>query len=170
VHRRDFLKTAGLWLALPGPFAAAQKAKTAEVKIPELEKSKDEWRKLLPEEAYDVLFEEATERAFTSPLNEEKRKGTYVCRACFLPLFDASTKFESGTGWPSFYEPLTGHVGTKRDFKLILPRTEYHCIRCGGHQGHVFDDGPPPTGQRWCNNGVALIFIPEGEELPPLRT
>jgi peptide-methionine (R)-S-oxide reductase len=124
---------------------------------------------LLDKKAYQVLFEDATELAGTSPLNREKRKGTYICAACYLPLFESETKFESGTGWPSFYQPISGHMGTKKDFKLILPRTEYHCIRCGGHQGHVFNDGPPPTGQRWCNNGVALLFVPEGEELPPLR-
>jgi peptide-methionine (R)-S-oxide reductase len=138
--------------------------------ITKLEKSKGEWRRLLDPQAYRVLFEEATERAFTSPLYDEKRKGKYICAACFLPLFDSEAKFDSGTGWPSFYQPIEGRMGTKRDFKLVLPRTEYHCIRCGGHQGHVFNDGPPPTGQRWCNNGVTLRFVPEGEELPPLRT
>jgi len=128
------------------------------------------WRKLLPGDAYAVLFEEDTERAFSSPLNAEKRRGVFVCAACFLPLFPSDTKYDSGTGWPSFFRPLQGHVGTKRDFALVLPRTEYHCIRCGGHQGHVFDDGPAPTGLRYCNNGLALRFVPEGEPLPPLRT
>ena len=93
-----------------------------------------------------------------------------MCAACYLPLFSSKAKFDSGTGWPSFYEPIKGRLATKRDYWLIVPRTEYHCIRCGGHQGHVFDDGPPPTGQRWCNNGVALKFVPEGEPLPKLRT
>ncbi|HLE19877.1 MAG TPA: peptide-methionine (R)-S-oxide reductase, partial [Vicinamibacteria bacterium] len=93
----------------------------------------------------------------------------FICAACFLPLFESAAKYDSGTGWPSFFQPIPGHLGTKRDFKLIFPRTEYHCIRCGGHQGHVFKDGPPPTGQRWCNNGVALKFVAEGEELPPLH-
>jgi peptide-methionine (R)-S-oxide reductase len=134
-----------------------------------LTKSKAEWRKLLPEGAYRVLFEEATERSFTSPLNDEKREGTYVCAACFLPLFESSAKFESGTGWPSFVRPIKDSVGTKSDYKLFMRRTEYHCSRCGGHQGHVFEDGPPPTGQRWCNNGVALEFVPKGEPLPTLR-
>ena len=138
--------------------------------IDTLEKSLSEWRELLPDDAYAVLFKESTERAGTSPLNAEKRDGTFVCVACFLPLFESSTKYESGTGWPSFYASIPDRVGTKRDFKMILPRTEYHCVRCGGHQGHVFSDGPPPTGERYCNNGVALRFVPEGETLPDLRT
>jgi peptide-methionine (R)-S-oxide reductase len=138
--------------------------------IARLNKPLTEWRQLLTPAAYAVLFEEATERPFTSPLNDEKRQGTFICAACYLPLFESSTKFDSGTGWPSFYQPIDGHVGTKTDYKLIFPRTEYHCIRCGGHQGHVFDDGPPPTGQRWCNNGVALVFVPADESLPALRT
>ncbi len=120
-------------------------------------------------EAYAVLFEEATEPPRSSPLDREKRAGTYVCAACHLPLFESSAKFDSGTGWPSFFRPIEGHLGTRRDFRLLLPRTEYHCARCGGHQGHVFDDGPPPTGLRYCNNGVALRFVPEGEALPALR-
>jgi peptide-methionine (R)-S-oxide reductase len=139
-------------------------------KIGKLEKSKAEWRKLLPPEAYSVLFEERTEPPFSSPLDKEKRRGTFVCAACYLPLFSSNAKFDSRTGWPSFYEPIGGRMGTKRDYWLVLPRTEYHCIRCGGHQGHVFNDGPPPTGQRWCNNGLALKFVPEGDVLPALRT
>ncbi len=135
-----------------------------------LEKSREEWRRLLDPAAYIVLFEEGTERAFTSPLNAEKRPGTFVCAACFLPLFESTAKFDSGTGWPSFFRPIDGRVGTSKDFKLLVPRTEYHCIRCGAHQGHVFSDGPPPTGLRYCNNGVALQFIAEGEPFPPLRS
>jgi len=138
--------------------------------IARLHKTPAEWRKLLSPEAFRVLFQEATERAGSSPLNQEKRPGTYVCAACFLPLFDAADKYESGTGWPSFTKPIEGSMGTKTDFKMIWPRTEYHCIRCGGHQGHVFDDGPAPLGKRWCNNGVALRFVPEGEPLPELRS
>jgi len=149
---------------------AQDRSTRADEKVSKLEKPKAEWRKLLTPEAYAVLFEERTEAPFTSPLDKEKRQGTFVCAACYLPLFSSKAKFDSGTGWPSFYEPLKGRVGTKRDFWLVLPRTEYHCIRCGGHQGHVFDDGPPPTRQRWCNNGVALKFVPEGEPLPQLRT
>lgn len=137
--------------------------------VEKLTKSKAEWRQLLTRQQYRVLFEEDTEPPFSSPLDKEKRAGTYICAACYLPLFSSKTKFDSGTGWPSFYEPLPGRLATKRDFALMMPRTEYHCVRCGGHQGHVFDDGPPPTRQRWCNNGVALRFVPAGEALPSPR-
>lgn len=127
------------------------------------------WRSLLDSDAFDVLFREETERPWTSVLNDEKRAGTYVCAACHAPLFKADQKFNSGTGWPSFFDTLPEALATKRDFKLLLPRTEYHCARCGGHHGHVFEDGPAPTGLRYCNNGVALKFVPEGELLPTLR-
>lgn len=123
-------------------------------------KTDAEWRKLLTKEQFYVLREEGTEHAFSSPLNDEKRKGTFACAACALPLFKSETKYESGTGWPSFHSAIPGAVGTKVDYKILYPRTEYHCARCGGHQGHVFSDGPPPTGQRYCNNGVALKFVP----------
>jgi len=126
-----------------------------------LKLSKEEWRKRLPPESYKVLREEGTERAGTSPLNDEKREGVYVCAGCDLPVFTSAMKYESGTGWPSFFTTIPGVFDTKKDYGLFLPRTEYHCKRCGGHHGHVFDDGPPPTGQRWCNNGVALKFIPK---------
>ena len=138
--------------------------------ITPLDKAASAWRALLAPEAYAVLFEDATERANSSPLNHEKRDGTFVCAACYLPLFNSQDKFDSGTGWPSFTQPIAGHTAFSRDFKLIIPRTEYHCARCGGHQGHMFDDGPPPRGERWCNNGVALRFIPKTENLPALRS
>ncbi|MGI9329668.1 MAG: peptide-methionine (R)-S-oxide reductase MsrB [Gammaproteobacteria bacterium] len=135
-----------------------------------LDKSKDAWRKELDGDRYAILFQEDTERAGTSPLNDEKRDGTFVCAACKLPLFEAGGKFDSGTGWPSFFQPLEEqNIATTTDYKLIMPRTEYHCARCGGHQGHVFKDGPQPTGLRYCNNGLALEFVPRGDELPPLK-
>ncbi|MCB0076089.1 MAG: peptide-methionine (R)-S-oxide reductase MsrB [Anaerolineales bacterium] len=124
----------------------------------EIKKSDAEWRDELDPERYNVLRREGTERAGSSPLNHEKREGVYKCAGCGQPLFRSETKYESGSGWPSFYAPIEGALETKRDWKLILPRTEYHCSRCGGHQGHVFDDGPRPTGLRYCNNGVALDF------------
>jgi peptide-methionine (R)-S-oxide reductase len=123
--------------------------------------SNDEWRKRLSPAAYNVLREEGTERPGSSALNGEKRAGVFACAGCGLPLFTSAMKFESGTGWPSFFTMIPGALATKTDLKLILPRTEYHCVRCGGHHGHVFDDGPPPTHLRYCNNGVALRFIPK---------
>jgi peptide-methionine (R)-S-oxide reductase len=177
MKRRPFLLGLGAaafvpaaWMATRGEFASAREDTAAAPTFERLQKTPTEWKALLSPAAYSVLFEEATERAGSSPLNDEKRAGTYCCAACFLPLFDASHKYDSGTGWPSFFTHLPGVMGTKRDWKLIYPRTEYHCIRCGGHQGHVFDDGPAPTGQRWCNNGLALRFVPQGEPLPELRT
>ena len=178
MDRRDVLKTlgtVGAALAVPGAWrllAAGPPPASAGggQEVPELEKSDEEWRRILEPERYRVLFEEGTEPPGSSPLLEEEREGTYLCAACFFPLFPSVTKYDSGTGWPSFYRPIEGHVDTKRDYRMVIPRTEYHCARCSGHQGHVFDDGPPPTGQRWCNNGLALRFVPEGEELPPLRS
>jgi peptide-methionine (R)-S-oxide reductase len=171
MNRRTFLgllPTAPLILSSCTRDSAAGETSSTDPVEP-LRKPRAEWRRLLSPEQYAVLFEEHTEPPFSSPLNDERRAGTYVCAACFLPLFSSAAKYDSGTGWPSFTEPIAGHVGTKRDVKLIYPRTEYHCARCGGHQGHVFDDGPRPTRQRWCNNGVALRFVPAGEPLPELR-
>ena len=126
----------------------------------EVVKSDDEWRRLLKPEAYKVLRHEATERPYSSPLNGEKRPGTFACAGCDLPLFASETKFESGTGWPSFSKPLANAVETSTDRSLLMARTEVHCRRCGGHLGHVFEDGPKPTGLRYCMNGVALTFRP----------
>jgi peptide-methionine (R)-S-oxide reductase len=138
--------------------------------IDRLELPDAEWQTLLAAPAYAVLRKEATEMAGSSPLNTEKRPGTFICAGCFLPLFRSEQKYESGTGWPSFFDFTPGSLGTQRDYSLGVLRTEYHCIRCGGHQGHVFNDGPQPTGLRYCNNGVALRFVAEdGETLPPLR-
>ena len=156
--RRDWLgMLSGLGLA--GRFADAAAA-TPAPKIEPLLLSDTQWKARLTPEQYRVLRHEGTERAFTSPLNDEKRKGTYQCAGCDLALFTSEMKFDSGTGWPSYFTSLPGAVGTKRDFSLGLPRVEYHCARCGGHQGPVFEDGPQPTGLRYCNNGVALKLAP----------
>jgi peptide-methionine (R)-S-oxide reductase len=181
--RRELLQgllSAGIWTAFKGRALAAQpssvkkvqelqkdwKALLAEgVKVPlpseRLKLSKEEWRKRLDPGQFEVLREEGTEAPGTSALNGEKRPGVFVCAGCNLPLFTSAMKYESGTGWPSFFTTIPGVFGTSADYKLIVPRTEYRCVRCGGHHGHVFDDGPPPTGKRWCNNGIALRFIPK---------
>ena len=127
--------------------------------IEPLHLSKAEWKKRLTADQYNVLRDEGTERPNSSVLNMEKRAGVYHCAGCDLPLFTSEMKYDSGTGWPSYFSYLPGAVETKTDFKLVFPRTEYHCARCEGHQGHVFNDGPKPTGQRYCNNGVALKFV-----------
>lgn len=133
-------------------------------------KSAAEWRSILEPRVFGILFAEDTEAPWSSPLNAVHEAGTFICAGCHLPLFDAQAKFDSGTGWPSFYKPINPlHLGTRVDHRLAIARTEYHCARCGGHQGHVFRDGPPPTGLRYCNNGSSLLFVAEDEELPPWR-
>ncbi len=122
--------------------------------------SEDQWKERLDAASFRVLRKAATERPFTSPLNEEKRAGLFHCKGCDLPLFDAATKYDSRTGWPSFFDVIKENIGTTTDYKIGYPRTEYHCARCLGHQGHVFPDGPRPTGLRYCNNGLALTFVP----------
>jgi peptide-methionine (R)-S-oxide reductase len=161
MNRRSFLLRSSLGLA--GATAGSRlfaQASTPPSASDKVNLTPAEWRKKLTKAQYYILREEGTEPAGSSPLNREKRTGTYMCAGCDLPLFKSETKYESGTGWPSFYAAIPGSVGTKVDYKLIIPRTEYHCQRCGGHQGHVFPDGPPPTGQRYCNNGDALKFVP----------
>jgi peptide-methionine (R)-S-oxide reductase len=154
--RRTFLLTAAVAALLPGAAAAADPYADS----PWRKLSDAEWKKRLSPEAYDVLRHEGTERPGSSPLLNEHRKGSFVCAGCGLPLFKSDWKFESGTGWPSFYRAIPGALGTRTDHLLIVPRTEYHCARCLGHQGHVFEDGPRPTGLRYCNDGVALRFAP----------
>ena len=125
-----------------------------------IDRSNSQWKALLTPAQYEVLREEGTERPFSSPLNNEKRKGTFVCAGCALPLFESSTKYDSGTGWPSFWDCIKGRLGTTPTGNGIYRYFEYHCARCGGHHGHIFDDGPKPTGLRYCSNGVALKFVP----------
>lgn len=173
MKRRSLLKSFTVIAILPFIEACSRGQAIAgspgSITITPLNKQHSTWRKFLSPQAYQVLFEEETERPSSSALNYENRDGIFICAACYLPLFESAYKYHSGTGWPSFTQPIAGHIETKRDFKMIIPRTEYHCARCGGHQGHVFSDGPPPRGERWCNNGVALKFIPDGESVPAPR-
>jgi peptide-methionine (R)-S-oxide reductase len=171
MQRRKFLFNAG---SIAGAFLIAGPRVFAhpvnkELKITPLDKEENEWLKLVTKQEFHILFDEGTEPPNSSPLNQVKQEGTYICAACYLPLFESETKYESGTGWPSFYQPIAGRIDTKLDLKMVWPRTEYHCVRCGGHQGHVFEDGPQPTGLRYCNNGLALKFIPSSQPLPELR-
>lgn len=169
-RRRFLLQTGGLFGALItlGPRAVAHPVKT-DLKITPLDKPDKEWRDVVSRSEFEVLFKDGTEPPGSSPLDKHYKEGTYICAACYLPLFESETKYDSGTGWPSFYRPIANRIGTKADFKLVWPRTEYHCFRCGGHQGHVFEDGPKPTGLRYCNNGLALKFVPVDKPLPGLR-
>jgi peptide-methionine (R)-S-oxide reductase len=161
-NRRAFLLLTGgglmgiLGIRWFGSDGAAAKTKF------EIEKTDAEWRKQLTPEQFNVLRAHGTERPGSSPLNAEKRKGNFVCAGCDLPLFSSDTKYESGTGWPSFWQPLADAIGTKSDRSFFMTRTEVHCRRCGGHLGHVFNDGPKPTGLRYCMNGVAMKFVPAG--------
>ena len=161
MNRRSLLAAL---LALP-----ALPVRAAEELLGSIRKPRSYWKPLLALPVYKVLFEEDTERPHSSPLVDEHGEGRFVCAACHNPLFESAAKYESGTGWPSFFRPLAGAIATRSDFKIIFERTEYHCARCGGHQGHVFDDGPQPTGQRYCNNGLALRFVPKAEPAPELR-
>lgn len=161
INRRALLSGAALSaLTVTAKFGKAGTMTTTET-IDYHKLSDMDWRQRLTANQYMVLRQHGTERAGSSPLNKEKRKGTFTCAGCDLPLFSSDTKFESGTGWPSFYQPLANAVETKTDRSFFMTRTEVHCARCLGHLGHVFDDGPPPTGLRYCMNGVALKFVPE---------
>jgi len=150
-------------------FAQSSFAHVVEGSFAPLRNPSTPWQQVLEPERFEILFQEETEFAGSSPLNAEKRHGTYVCAACYLPLFRSEHKYDSGTGWPSFTQPIEGHIATRADRRGREPIIEYHCARCGGHQGHVFRDGPPPRGERWCNNGLAVLFVPAAQPLPELR-
>ena len=156
MKKRKFIKLLTFVLLLP---LVSIKAFAKEIK--KVIKSNKEWKKILTADQYYILRQEGTEHPYTSPLDGEKRQGEYLCAGCKTALFNSKMKYDSGTGWPSFFEHYPNVIATKLDFKLLLPRTEYHCAVCEGHQGHVFNDGPPPTGKRYCNNGAGLTFVPK---------
>lgn len=156
MKKRKFIKLLAFVLLLPFvSFRAYAK------EISKVIKSNKEWKKILTADQYYILRQEGTEHPYTSPLDDEKRQGEYLCAGCKTALFNSKMKYDSGTGWPSFFEHYPNVIATKLDFKLLLPRTEYHCAVCEGHQGHVFNDGPQPTGKRYCNNGASLTFVPK---------
>ena len=156
MKKRKFIKLLTFVLLLP---LVSIKAFAKEIK--KVIKSNKEWKKILTADQYYILRQEGTEHPYTSALDNEKRQGEYLCAGCKTALFNSKMKYDSGTGWPSFFEHYPNVIATKLDFKLLLPRTEYHCAVCEGHQGHVFNDGPPPTGKRYCNNGAGLTFVPK---------
>jgi peptide-methionine (R)-S-oxide reductase len=158
--RRDVIQAGGVAAALAAIGIYGFGGRRAAGEAFEVTHTEEEWRSLLTPNQYAVLRESATERPYTSPLNDEHREGVFSCAGCDLDMFSSSTKFDSGTGWPSFWQPLPNAVGTERDTSLGMIRTSVHCVRCGGHLGHVFEDGPPPTGLRYCMNGLALKFVP----------
>src|SRR5687767_14784422 len=160
IGRRGLLGGAGAAVIAGAAGLLAGRGSTASAEAFQLNLTAEQWRSRLSPEQYYVLRRRGTERSGSSPLNSEHRRGTYLCAGCDLPVFRSQDKFESGTGWPSFTRPIAGAVRTRPDNTLFMTRTEAYCRRCGGHLGHVFDDGPPPTGQRWCMNGVAMRFAP----------